>query len=188
MRNLKREEFPSFASFILAILSFLIGDNIYQQITGNSIFQNTQLTPLQEYNSQYTLTVFASKGWQETGIRVDEGNRISISYVSGSWTWTLEYPKFDSTGDPQEINTCNKICDQVAPGETPASIYCPIEELRIGTLVGKIGSTGEVFYVGKSITYQVPVGTRQEMLYLRMNDYGTHDNDGAIQINIQVSR
>lgn len=188
MRNLKREEFLALASFILAILSFLIGDNIYQQITGNSIFQNTPLISNQESDSQDILTVSASKGWQETGIRVDEGNKVSISYVSGSWTWTLEYPKFDSTGDPQEINTCKYICDQVAPGATPASIYCPIEELRIGTLVGKLGSTGEVFYVGKSITYQVPAGTRQEMLYLRMNDCGTNDNDGAIQINIQVSR
>src|SRR5204863_9625469 len=106
------------------------------------------------------------------------------------WAWTLDYPHFDAVGDPEVSHTCSNVCDKVAPGATPAGIYCPRHDMRIGALVGKVGNN-EIFYIGDRIIYRVPSNIDQlQTLYVRMNDCdnGIGDNDGSIQADIHVSR
>lgn len=139
-------------------------------------------------NNQATnFVVIADQSWQNTGVRVDGGDVISIRYLSGLWDWTSEYPDFDAYGDPDSQNTCNHISELVSIGATPGN--CPVPGEQVGALVGKIGNETP-FYVGGSYSFSIPNNvTSGTILYLMTNDVfgGLGDNDGQIEVEINVS-
>ncbi|MBL8133508.1 MAG: hypothetical protein JNL42_16725 [Anaerolineae bacterium] len=136
--------------------------------------------------------VRSERTWQSTGLRVSSGDRLSIDYVDGTWTWSAGHPGFDASGDPDPANTCAEICNRVAPGDSPAGRFCPIPDAPIGELVARLGG-GSPFSVGNHIIRvagQASGGGRGQLLYLAMNDCSTglYDNTGSLQVRIQVRR
>jgi len=138
-------------------------------------------------NETSKFTVSANQSWQDTGVTLSAGDNISITYLSGQWDWTSEYPDFDAQGDPNPQNTCEHISKLIAPGATPG--ICALPSAQAGALVGKIGN-GTPFLVGDNYTFtisnNVKSGTR---LYLMNNDVfdGLGDNSGKIEVMISIS-
>lgn len=140
-------------------------------------------------STDFMFSVQANRGWQDTQLRISPSKAITISQVSGSWTWTSEFPEFGAEGDPRPSKLCGSICDMVAEGVRPVGSFCPDYGIQIGALIGKVGES-EVFFIGPRRTYTVPIHVSSgERLYLRMNDCdtGLYDNAGAIGVRIEVS-
>lgn len=111
--------------------------------------------------------VYANKGWQDTGIIINQGDNVEIKYLSGKWT------SEDSTGVYFGPST-NK-------AENSASCR-PIPDWD-AALIGKIGMSSSPFIIGYSYS---KVSSNTGNLYLRMNDCDDWlgDNDGYLQIQI----
>ena len=121
--------------------------------------------------SQGTLfDVYAEETWQNTGIEIHTGDRVTVVQVGGEWNyWELQDRMFDANGDPEW---------DVAPQDLPQPTS------PIGSLIGRIGESPEgVFSVGRLNTRTSLAGG---LLYLAMNDYYTLDNLGAITVQVLV--
>ncbi len=104
--------------------------------------------------------------WKDTGIVVQEGQQISISYISGTWGPCAE---------------CFFIGNGSGAIERSNGVDAPY-----GSLIGRIGLTGETFLIGNFRRFRSEVrGT----LYLSINDIaGTfNDNRGSIIIIVKVT-
>jgi hypothetical protein len=129
--------------------------------------------------SSTTVTVFANKAWQDTGITVNEGDVVTIQYISGLWRWTGDRSDYDGSGDPSANGTYLDICT--------TNYDCPITDAPLDALIGRIGTSGTPFLIGNGITFTVPSGTgNNQKLYLVGNDSfsGLHDNVGSIEVSI----
>lgn len=112
-----------------------------------------------------TLELQAIDGWTNTGIRINPGDRVVITYLSGMWsTWQGgAYDPIGSGGDPN--------CDcNVVPG------------ISHGALIGRIGQ-GQVFLVGKA--FDIHIG-ESGTLFLGINDSQLADNSNSIKVLIEV--
>ena len=110
--------------------------------------------------------VFAYRDWQSVGVRLQLHDSVQI-HAKGEWSYT-----------PGEFH------GPEGHPRYPAPSFYPIPYGRGGTLIGKIGETGEPFLVGKSGWAQATVsGT----LYLRINDDILSDNKGWVQVTVAVT-
>jgi len=116
--------------------------------------------------------VYAQRQWQDTGIDVQSGDRITIVQVDGQWKYASDRGYIDANGDPGWIAP-----EFVHPSST------------IGTLIGRIGDeSGLEFPVGRWRVYTSSIAGR---LHLIMNDNSENpddyrDNEGSITVQILV--
>jgi hypothetical protein len=111
--------------------------------------------------------VDAAQGWQETGLRLEAGQRFTIEYLSGDWSISpADGIRYTADGGASACG--NPDCVEPIPNYTKSG------------LIGRIGDA-EAFPVG---SYLESTATTSGTLQLRVNDAGTHDNEGIIRVRI----
>lgn len=128
------------------------------------------------FSGKTTKTIDARDGWQDTGVRVKPGTKIDITVIEGKWThWSGTQPLNPGVGG-------GYICGKAMK---PEDCVEPLPEYSAGGLIGKIGN--HVFPVGMGISQ---VTTDSGTLKLRINDadVGLYDNDGELQVEIEIGK
>lgn len=122
------------------------------------------MTPtLQEEMAQ--TQIFAYRGWQSTGVRL-EAYETAVIRAKGEWLYT-----------PDEWHDAN------GHKRYPAPSFYPMSGVAGGVLLGRVGDEGSIQFVGtRGRVYTDVPG----MLYLRINDDVLTDNEGSLQISIEV--
>jgi hypothetical protein len=109
--------------------------------------------------------VFAYRGWQSTGIRLEPGETAMIR-AKGDWLYT--------PGEWHDANGHERF---------PAPYFYPMTGVAGGVLLGRIGESGVIYQVGtRGYIYSDESG----MLYLRINDDILSDNEGALQVTVEI--
>lgn len=122
------------------------------------------MTPtLQEDMAQ--TQVFAYRAWQSTGIRLQTNERAVI-HAEGYWLYT-----------PGEWHDANGHKRYPAPG------FYPMTGVPGGVLLGRVGNSGYIQRIGKRGELWA---TEPGMIYLSINDDILTDNEGALQVSIEV--
>jgi len=160
---------------IFLSIKYLLPNNEEQQPT-QQVIPSLTASSREPTSTPYlagNVEIFANKGWQSTGLQVETGDIIEITYVSGLWTGKTGNNIFSGPegGHPSQDYPCNPISHK-------ASGY--------NALIGKIWYASP-FMVGRHFLGTTDVaGT----LYLRMNDCDEWlvDNEGSIIVSIQVSQ
>ncbi len=112
------------------------------------------------------IDVEASEGWNNTHIEVEEGDLLTITYVSGKWSpWPGD--KFDAIGS----------------GGDPRCRCNVMEGVSHAALIGRIGDH-EPFLVGER--YHHSIG-ESGLLYLGINDVDIYDNSGHLQVKVEIA-
>jgi hypothetical protein len=114
--------------------------------------------------------VHAELDWQNTGVEVQPGDRVSIVQVGGSWTnggASVEW--FDANGNMSHELQENAL----------------LPSARIGALIGKVGEGGQPFLVGR---WSFPTISEAGTLHLAMNDNSCDSNVGLITVQIIVGQ
>jgi len=112
------------------------------------------------------IDVEAREGWNNTHIEVEEGDLLTITYVSGKWSpWPGDkYDAIGSGGDP--------------------SCRCNVMEgVSHAALIGRIGDH-EPFLIGER--YHHSIG-ESGLLYLGINDVDIYDNSGHLQVKVEIA-
>lgn len=132
------------------------------------------LSPVRQETMAKT-RIFAYRGWQSTGIRVEKRDRLTIR-AHGEWLYT-----------PGEHHGPEGHARFPAPTFYPIPSYHetngPHSVVPGGVLIGRIGDSREPFIVG---TGTLIVSPEQGTLYLRINDDILSDNEGWVEVEIQV--
>ncbi|CAC9974600.1 heme-binding protein [Flavobacterium panici] len=122
--------------------------------------------------------VNANQSWQNTGIAVQPGNTITVSYESGLWT-----------ADPQ-TNNGNLYDANGCPGIIVTQSGYPIQNINMGSLIGQVGNNAPFFIGNGPVT--TPAG-QSGPLKLCINDdlnaeygAGLADNIGSLQVRIKI--
>jgi hypothetical protein len=122
--------------------------------------------------------VNANQAWQNTGVAVQPGNTITISYESGLWT-----------ADPQ-TNNGNLYDANGCPGIIVTQSGYPIQNVNMGALIGQVGNNASFFIGNGPVT--TPAG-QSGPLKLCINDdlnaeygAGLADNIGSLQVRIKI--
>lgn len=116
------------------------------------------------------VTVSADRGWQKTGIRVREGQVVSIRYLDGRWgIW----------GGPRAVE---QLVDAAGFSGEYRSLGLPLTNAPAGALVGRIGK-GAIFHVGTRTRFR---SAERGRLELTINDHWLGDNLGAVRVEIEV--
>jgi hypothetical protein len=113
-----------------------------------------------------THTIYAYRQWQSSGVKLEVGDRVTVR-ARGDWL----YSPIVGTHGPQ--------------GGRPAVPSYPLPQVPGGALVGRVGESGEPFYVGARTTVYVD---RSGYLFLRINDDLLGDNVGTMTVEIDVIR
>ena len=111
------------------------------------------------------IRIYAYRDWQSTGVRVHTGDLVSIR-ARGTWSYT-----------PDEYHGPEGHRRYSAPG------FYPVPGIPGGALIGRIGTDGDLFYVGRGIRRRV-VSSGQ--IYLRIDDDILSDNEGVVEIQVTV--
>lgn len=112
--------------------------------------------------------VHAEKQWQNTGVRVETGDQITIVQVGGSWSNSPKVALFDANGEPNVSLEGNM----------------PLASVVSGTLIGKIGEDdSHMLPIGRWRVLTAPV---DGVLYLSMNSSSYEDNSGFITVQITI--
>ena len=123
-----------------------------------------------------TVEVFASKGWQDTGIQLQPGDRVMIEYISGKWTnWVSHNAPYGADGPPTTY-----ICAEFMSADKCLE---PVPDFPAGALVGRVGQ--QLLGIGDHLAFTVESAGNLE---LRINDgdEGLGDNAGSIIVRITV--
>jgi hypothetical protein len=122
--------------------------------------------------------VSSTKGWQDTDLQLNKGNRVVFQYWNGTWSI-----------DPLNYKDGRFTDADGIPGSTPQK-YCegcdaPLPTGTLGMLVATQGISRVGMPVGNHLVYIAP---QDGELYLAMNDsFGQFDdNSGSITVQIQV--
>ena len=110
--------------------------------------------------------IYAYRDWQSVGLRVHAGDSLNIR-AKGTWLYT-----------PGEYHGPEGHARYAAPS------FYPLPGVRGGALIGRIGETGEPFYVGRRLTRTID---RDGTLYLRIDDDVLSDNDGFVTVEVSVA-
>lgn len=115
--------------------------------------------------------VDSAQGWQATGLRLQLGQRFSVEYLEGDWSiFPMDSIRYTADGGAS------------ACGSHPDCIE-PIPNYTKSGLIGRIGD-GEPFPVG---SYLETAANASGMLQLRVNDAGTHDNQGVLMVFVSTA-
>lgn len=151
------------------ILEFLINDiqTQFSHIDANTLQLVETFVP-----------VNANQAWQDTGLTVQPGNPITVSYKSGQWT-----------ADPQ-TNNGNLYDANGFSGITVMQSGYPVQNVNMGALIGQVG-TNAPFLIGNG-PVTTPTG-QSGALKLCINDdlnaqygAGLADNIGSLQVRIKI--
>lgn len=127
------------------------------------------------------IAVLAIQAWQSTGIDVNpSATPVTIAYVGGGWSAdpdTNSGQLYDAAGCP-DLNV-----------PTDQTQY-PIVGVPMGGLIGRIGSTGSPFFIGRG-PYLMPSTFPSGELQLCINDdltgaygLGLKDNSGSVSVAV----
>ncbi|MFA9401535.1 MAG: hypothetical protein ACERKY_00555 [Anaerolineales bacterium] len=112
------------------------------------------------------IDVEARGGWNNTHIEVEEGDLLTITYVSGKWSpWPGD--RFDAIGS----------------GGDPRCRCNVMEGVSHAALIGRIGDH-EPFLIGER--YHHSIG-ESGILYLGINDVDIYDNSGHLQVKVEIA-
>ncbi|MFA7380936.1 MAG: tyrosinase family protein [Bacteroidia bacterium] len=131
--------------------------------------------------SGFMFNVQSKLPWQSTGINIEKGSTVSISYASGEWT-------ADPSDNAGQLYDANGSPDIIVPASQP--LY-PIVNKPMGGLIGRVNG-GAPFFIGDGvITPFVVPNSVSGLLELCINDdltgaygAGLTDNEGQITVNI----
>jgi hypothetical protein len=122
--------------------------------------------------------VNATQSWQNTGVTVQLGNPVTISYKSGQWT-----------ADPG-TNNGNLYIANGCPGIIVTQSGYPIQNVNMGALIGQVGNNAPFLIGNGPVT--TPAG-QSGALKLCINDdlnaeygAGLADNIGSLQVRIKI--
>lgn len=122
--------------------------------------------------------VDSTQPWQNTGVTVQPGNQVTVSYKSGQWT-----------ADPAS-NGGNLYGANGCPGVIVTQSGYPVQNVNMGALIGKVG-TNAPFLIGDGPVL-TPAG-QSGALQLCINDdlnaqygAGLADNIGILQVRIKI--
>lgn len=128
-------------------------------------------TPPQRFTTAGTTTVRidAAQGWQPAGIRLEQGQPFRIQYLLGKWSITPAENRW--YGPDGGAHACGQPdCVEPIPGYSKSG------------LIGRMGE-GDPFPIGN---YLETTADATGVLYLRVNDIGTDDNEGIITLQISI--
>ena len=144
--------------------------SIIQQATPAPTIQALVPTSTNIVELQFPLEVSVSAvGWVSTNIEIHQGDKVTITYISGQWKaapdWDLVGPKGDWRYVMSEYR---------------------LPSYPLLTLIGRIGDTTP-FFVGEGLTF---TATTNGELQLGANDienlYG--DNDGSLIVKVNIAK
>jgi hypothetical protein len=122
------------------------------------------MTPTHQETMAQT-RIYAYRDWQSTGIRLQAGETAAI-YATGEWLYT-----------PGEWHGAE------GHKRYPAPTFYPLSGTPGGVLLGRVGEKGSPQWVGRrGRVYTSEPG----MLYLRINDDILTDNQGSLNVTIEV--
>ncbi len=119
------------------------------------------------YRVRKAVEVHSEAGWQDTGITLEQGETLTITYLSGTWSNCAPYncPYFDAGG--------------VEPIDWPDSV---VQQCRHLAVIAQIGD-GPPFCVGRHYSARVD---RSGPLRLRGNDKVIQDNAGSVTMQVNI--
>jgi hypothetical protein len=114
------------------------------------------------------LRVYAYRDWQGTAHYLHPGDSFTVR-ARGEWLYSPFVGLHGPAGSAYHL----------------APLAYPLPDYAGGALIGRIGESGQPFYVGTHTT-----GSADEagQLFLRIDDDRLGDNDGALTIEISVTR
>jgi len=119
----------------------------------------TQIEPVTQPAATSLFTVYASRGWNNTGLNIGIGDLVQIEYQSGLWTyWPGKIAPFDANGNPGRY-----ICAELIEA---SSCVEPLPEANKGSLIARIGATKPI-HVGNQRAFRA---ANAGLLELSMND------------------
>jgi hypothetical protein len=154
-----------------------ISQQTQTSLVSNSIIpQQTQPPLVISLPEIVKVRVYAAESWQDTGIEVENGDIIKISYVSGKWRGSENAEYTDPTGSrPTETRIGDRECVFNALPHT----------VGLNALIAKIGEEGKPVNPFKAQSL-----SGEGTLYLRYNDCDKYisDNDGSVVVRIRIKR
>jgi TolB protein len=117
----------------------------------------------------FDVVVEATTERSPTGVQIDEGQEVTIQYLSGSWragpapTWSPVGPKGDN--------------------QVPSKLTFPIPDSSLMTLVGGVGLGGPALTIGERLTF---TSSAAGELWLGPNDDGAGDNSGELLVRVTL--
>ena len=108
--------------------------------------------------------IFANQGWQSTGLYVESGQVITITYVSGVWS---AFP--GDSGYPWDPGPSG--------GNQPNANW--------HGMIVRIGGADQPVFIVDSPSYRL-IAPASAALYLRINDIDVGDNGGSIIVRIEA--
>ncbi len=115
----------------------------------------------------HVIDVEAGEGWKNTRIKIQEGDVLTITYLSGEWSpWPGEdFDAIGSGGDPR--CRCNVI-----------------DGVSHAALIGRIGDH-DPFLVGERYLH---IEGESGFLYLGINDVDLYDNSGSLRVRVEIDQ
>jgi len=110
--------------------------------------------------------VYAYRGWQSTGIQLHKGDWYTI-HAEGIWL----YSPYAGPNGPEGHRR------YLSPN------FYPLPNVGGGSLIGRIGEEGKLFYVGRGMSGWAEING---LLYLRIDDDLLGDNVGSVTIEVTV--
>lgn len=147
-------------SLLLAVVALLVLIGLVRAATGGMVF------PVRQERLSRP-RIYAYRDWQSVGVRVNPGDVIRIR-ARGTWLYT-----------PGEYH------GPEGHGRYRAPQFYPLPGVPGGALIGRIGENGRPFYVGKGGTW---TADRAGVLYLRIDDDILSDNEGWVEVEVDVAR
>ncbi len=158
---------------LLAIAGTLVGSYIILHTSKQTVTYTSGAgtSSSAKYPQTSTFSVSATLFWQDTGVALQAGDQVTITYVSGTWRYAPTAPASDGTGPPEQY-----ICANHYP---VASCQLPDPHYVLGALVGKVQS--QIVDIGDSLSF---VAQQSGELQLAINDGYVSDNSGSIVVQI----
>ena len=119
-----------------------------------------------DHESLNQVRVYAYRDWQSTGVRVRQGDLLTVE-AEGEWTYT-----------PGEVHGPEGHPIYLAPR------FYPLPSVPGGVLIGRIGEEGSnVFHVGRLMRRRAET---DGFLYLRIDDDILSDNEGYVTVEVEI--
>jgi hypothetical protein len=112
--------------------------------------------------------IYSYRGWQSTGIQLDQGDWFDIR-AEGTWM----YSPYAGPNGPEGHRR------YLAPS------FYPLPNVGGGALIGRVSEGGAPFYVGRGTGRQAD---HNGLLYLRIDDDLLGDNEGYVSFQVTVIR
>jgi len=124
-----------------------------------------------------TLSVFADRGWQDTGVSLAQGEEVTLTVTKGRWFEDPPGVWHNASGGPDPWICGDPDCHEPLPNDPKYS------------LIGKIGEQGLPFLVGEFSRF---FADRPGRLLLRPNygdeDIPIHNPEGSLEVSLMYGQ